>query len=329
MSTKVIALVKKPFANSFQAILRQKKESHQPTAKHPAKAALFIQKTLGNRVCRRILNSASLAGVQNVRTGAAILSEPSVLQRQAGPDNQKSFPDKIQRSAVTIYKSFKNKLKRELIAINRIGKASLKKRRQVKFLKKIYNNILLNNPFKLIQVKKLKPSVLAETVWRNRAKKSLGIKVVFSEAIFKQPLEEIIATAIHEATHAHQMKKGINYYPSLKSRVSTKRGAYLRAVQHFAEADANLATLFQFSKALNPKQRGKISYAISLHFLKADKELGTMALSSYYHPIYRRKVTDLFTRSRLKHAKTIIKLWKHNKKRSGYKHVLLPWRKLP
>ena len=184
MSTKVIALVKKPVANSFQAILRQKKESHQLAAKHPAEAALFIQKTLGNRVCRRILNSASPAGVPNVRTGAAILSEPSVLQRQAGPDNQKSLPDKIQRSAVTKYKSFKNKLKRELIAINRIGKASLKKRRQVKFLKKIYNNILLNNPFKLIQVKKLKPLVGAETVWRDRAKKKVWASKSYSMKTF-------------------------------------------------------------------------------------------------------------------------------------------------
>ena len=167
----------------------------------------------------------------------------------------------------------------------------------------------------------------AETVWRNRAKKSLGIKVVFSEDIFKQPLEEIIATAIHEATHAHQMKKGMNYYPSLG--VSTRRGVYLRVVHHFAEADAYQATFFQFSKALNPKQIGKIDYAIGRHFKKADIWLGRLAPSSLNRDIFRRKVTELFTRSRLKHAKTIIKLWKQNKRRLGLKHDLLPWGKLP
>jgi len=141
-------------------------------------------------------------------------------------------------------------------------------------------------------------------------------------------LANIIATAIHEATHAEQLKKGMDYYPRPGRLVGKRQLAYLETVRHLAEADANFETYSRFGGALKPKRIKKIGRAISKHLTAADKNLTSMALPFYNRHVYRRKVTDLFKRSKLKHAKQIIKLWKKNKRWLRLKNDLLPWGKL-
>jgi hypothetical protein len=327
MPTKIFAHAPKPVTKTSNSILGSNAKPQRAARQSPYDLILLLQRSVGNRASRRYLKSISSESLDIIQSDGLCLAK-----------NPKSRPwrlleigmgayGRIQRSTLKKYKRLRSKLNRKLAAIKRITSPARKKRQQIKLLRTMYNTIIGNNPFTSIQVKKI--SAWAETEWINLAKKNLGIKVVFNEAIFKQPLEKIVATAIHEATHAHQLKKGVNYYPSLKSIVKPKRGVYLRVVYHFAEADANLATLIQFHKALNPKQLREIDSAIGRHFKKADIWLGRMAPSFYNRPAYRLKLTQLFTHSRLKHAKTIIKLWKHNKKRSGYQNDLLPWGKLP
>lgn len=330
MLTKVYIHAKKSVIDTSKSIRRQNINPQRATHPTPYDHILHLQRSAGNRACRRpkrFLPSTSGKCPDIIHSDVLFLAKsPDSLPGfilEIGSDASGS----IQRSTLKRYKRSRSALKRKLAAITRITSPSRKKRKQIKLLKTIYNKIIGNNPFSSIQVKKI--SDWAETEWINPARKNLGIKVVFSEDIFKETLEKIIATAIHEATHASQLKSGMEYYPHPQTRVGIRQKYYLETVRHLAEADANLETLTKFEQALGSKQATFISKIIAYHFLKADQCLSTIASTIYLRPLYRRKLERLFTQNKLKNAKEIQRLWKKNKGRLRLKHDLFPWRKLP
>jgi hypothetical protein len=222
-------------------------------------------------------------------------------------------------------------LERELRRINRIANSARRRNKRKRFIRKILAQVLHKNPFKIIDVKNITGGARAETEWRNPAKKNLGIKATFDESIFKDPLALIIATVIHESAHADQLKAGLDYYVAPTRRVGTIEGIYRRAVNYFAEADARIATLLQFAKALPGGHKKIILTEITVLLKKADKTIDRMDSAEYRRRgrQYQRRLTGLFTGRQLKHGGSIKTIWKKDKSRIRLKNDLLPWKRLP
>ena len=64
--------------------------------------------------------------------------------------------------------------------------------------------------------------------------KNKGVKVTFNEEVFKDPLESIIATALHESVHARQLKSGV---PARSFHYGPRKD-YYAAVNALSELEA-------------------------------------------------------------------------------------------
>jgi hypothetical protein len=222
------------------------------------------------------------------------------------------------------YLTLQGRLRSELEQIKGIRSKAVRERRQKEFLKEIFQQVLGFNPFSGIEIKKMRD--WAETDWIDRADHGKGVKVTINEDIFKESLEKIIGTAIHESTHALQLQKGLEYYPRPMQPSEPRQQYYLDAANSFADIDAYFETLKQFSYALPKSEIRNIGMIISHKFKEADKNI---SMINTYATSYQEPLNELFTLNRLKNATKIIKLWRDNKTRARLTNDLFPWRRLP
>jgi hypothetical protein len=206
-----------------------------------------------------------------------------VQQKGTSVTIQRSKPYSSRRS-FQAYKKQKTSLNRMLQRIQRTRPVKRKKQRQIAFMIKIYQKVLGYNPFKVIDVKKLRKSKKvirgqylylittgpnAETEWVDPTNKRKGIKVTFDEGLFKDPLESIIATALHEGVHAQHLLSGVPYQTFAGKGAAAN---YQDAIRALSELDAYYAEVRSpfFAKLTLARQK-----ELRKHLSDAEKDVKT------------------------------------------------------
>lgn len=246
---------KTPEARRKNPVSHTRKPEFSQATSSPVNYILHLQQTIGNQAVQRLFADVRgpLSAISGQIQAKLKISQPNdifesrienfFLQRQINSyfqDPHKAFKR---------YKTLKKRLNYELRLIKRTRNRRLKKTRQIKFLKKIYDKVLGYNPFAVINVGlltktktfrkggylyKVTTSDNAMTEWVDEHDKRKGIKVTFNKVVFTDPLESIIATALHESVHAKRLKSGVPYRSF--ARGITKH--FIDAVTALGELDA-------------------------------------------------------------------------------------------
>ncbi len=222
-----------------------------------------------------------------------------LLQREENKEEEEDPELKklLSTESLKRYKNLKNRLQ------------GLRKRSKIDLIKTIYKEVLDYNPFTIIDVKSITKEKQtkqiegqtyeiittsnAVTEWADDKDHSKGIKVTFEEELFKDPVEEIISTALHEAVHARQLEKGVPY--SLFATPGREKN-YKLAVAALSELDAYTIEINSpFFETLSKERKEQVKGFFNDAEKEAIKQLDNISEPLIYKP-YQNALENILPR---------------------------------